>query len=86
MKYAWIDTARRGYPLPVLCNTLAVSISGYRAWKRGGQSRRHRLTDAQLLELIRAITFSSRAPTAAREWSTSCVAVGSRRARHGWSG
>ena len=54
MKYAWIDGERRRYPLPVLCDTLAVSISGYRAWKRGGQSRQ-RLTDAQLLELIRAI-------------------------------
>jgi len=28
MKYAWIDAHRRAYPLPVMCETLAVSISG----------------------------------------------------------
>ncbi len=55
MKYAWLDGERRHYPLPVLCDTLDVSVSGYRAWKRGGQRRLQRLTDAQLLELIRAI-------------------------------
>ena len=55
MKYAWIDTQRRGYPLPVLCGTLEVSISGYRAWRRGGTPCRRRLTDAQLLGLIRSI-------------------------------
>jgi putative transposase len=55
VKYAWIDTQRRGYPLPALCRTLDVSISGYRAWKRGGRPARKRLTDAQLLELIRSI-------------------------------
>ena len=55
MKYAWLDGQRRSYPLPALCNTLDVSISGYRAWKRGGRRCHRRLTDAQLLELIRAI-------------------------------
>ena len=55
MRYAWLDGQRRHYPLPVLCDTLAVSVSGYRAWKRGGRRSHRRLTDAQLLELIRAI-------------------------------
>ena len=55
MKYAWLDGHRKAYPLPALCTTLGVSISGYRAWKSGGQPRRKRLTDAQLLALIRAI-------------------------------
>ncbi len=55
MKYAWLDGQRRSYPLPVLCDTLEVSISGYRAWKRGGTAERKHLTDAQLLGLIRAI-------------------------------
>ena len=55
MKYAWMDGQRRCYPLPALCSTLEVSISGYRAWKRGGTAEREHLTDAQLLELIRAI-------------------------------
>jgi len=43
------------YPLVALCDTLEVSISGYRAWKRGGRPNRQRLTDDQLLALIRAI-------------------------------
>ena len=55
MKYAWIDAQRKAYPLPAMCETLAVSASGYRAWKRGGSPGRKRLTDAQLLALITAI-------------------------------
>ena len=55
MKYAWIDTRREDYPLPAMCTTLAVSISGYRAWKRGGTPDRTRLTDAQLLALLRSM-------------------------------
>jgi hypothetical protein len=34
---------------------LDVSVSGYRAWKRGGQPDRKRLTDPRMLALIRAI-------------------------------
>jgi putative transposase len=55
MRYAWIDTQRKAYPLPVMCETLTVSISGYRAWRRGGSRSRKRLTNVQLLGLIRAI-------------------------------
>lgn len=53
VKYAWLDGQSRHYPLPALRDTLAVSMSGYRAWKRGGGRSGRRLTDAQLLELIR---------------------------------
>jgi transposase InsO family protein len=38
-----------------MCEALLVSCSGYRAWKRGGQPKRKRLADAQLLTLIEAI-------------------------------
>ena len=55
MKYAWIDAQRTDYPLPVMCTTLSVSISGYRAWKGGGTPARTRLTDAQLLILLRSV-------------------------------
>ena len=55
MKYAWIDGQRKAYPLPAMCATLAVSISGYQAWRQGGTSNRKRLTEAQMLVLIRAI-------------------------------
>ncbi len=55
MKYAWIDGQRNAYPLPAMCATLDVSISGYQAWKGGGTPNRKRLTDTQMLALIRAI-------------------------------
>ncbi len=38
-----------------MCDILEVSISGYRAWKRGGTPGRKRLTDTQMLAVIRAI-------------------------------
>jgi transposase InsO family protein len=43
------------FDLAGMCAVLGVSISGYRAWKRGGTPNRKRLTDAQMLALIRAI-------------------------------
>lgn len=55
MKYAWIDGQRQAYPLPALCTTLTVSISGYRGWKGGGSSHRKGLTNAQLLTMIQII-------------------------------
>ena len=36
VRYAWIDTQREVYPLPLMCGVLMVSISGFRAWKREG--------------------------------------------------
>jgi transposase InsO family protein len=54
VKYAWID-AQREFDLSRMCSVLNVSISGYRAWKRGGEPDRRRLTDPQMLALIRAI-------------------------------
>ncbi len=55
MKYAWIHAQRRDYPLPDMCEVLAVSVSGYRAWKRGGKPDRTRLTDAQAVALMNSI-------------------------------
>ena len=55
MKYAWIKEHRTMYPLTLMCALLAVSVNGFRAWLRGGNPDRKRLTDAQLLALMRAI-------------------------------
>ena len=55
MKYAWIDARRRMFALNELCSVLDVSISGYRSWKRGGKPDRKRLTDVQMLAMIRAL-------------------------------
>lgn len=54
MRYAFIATEEAHYPREILCHAMAVSPSGFAAWRRGGQ-RRKRLTDIQLLTLIRAI-------------------------------
>ena len=50
-----MEVQRTDYTLDEMCAVLAVSESGYRAWKQGGTPDRTRLTDAQLLALIRAI-------------------------------
>jgi putative transposase len=55
VKYAWIAAHRKEFDLTEMCRVLAVSISGYRAWKDGGTPERKRLTDEQMLALIRAI-------------------------------
>ena len=55
MKYAWIDAQRRDYPLPDMCDVLSVSISGSRAWRRGGTPSSTRPNDTQATTLIRAI-------------------------------
>jgi len=46
---------RKEFDLNLMCAALEVSPSGYRAWKRGGTPSRKRLTDAQMVALIRAI-------------------------------
>lgn len=55
MKYAWIEAHEGFYGVGELCRALMVSPSGYRAWKRGGTPSRQRLTEAQLITLIRSI-------------------------------
>ena len=55
LKYAWIDKQRREFPLPDMCTVLAVSISGYRAWRRGGKPDRTRLSDPQAVALVKSI-------------------------------
>ena len=55
MKYAWMEVQRTDYTVDEMCKVLAVSESGYRAWRQGGTPNRTRLTDAQMLTWIRAI-------------------------------
>jgi len=50
-----MEAHRKEFELVEMADALAVSVSGYRAWKRGGKPNRHRLTDAQMLALIKAI-------------------------------
>jgi putative transposase len=55
VKYAWIEQHAKVFALSEMCVMLEVSISGFRAWKRGGTPGRKRLTDTQMLTVIRAI-------------------------------
>jgi putative transposase len=55
MKYAWIETQRKDFELAELCDALAVSASSYHAWKRGGRPERKRLTNTQMVVLLKAI-------------------------------
>lgn len=55
MKYAWIETQRKEFELAELGDALAVSASGYHSWKRGGRPDRKRLTDTQMVALLKAI-------------------------------
>jgi transposase InsO family protein len=55
VKYAWIEQQRAAYPLPELCEVMSVSISGYRAWRRGGKPGSTRLSEPQAVALIKAI-------------------------------
>ena len=55
MKYAWIDAQRREFPLSDMCEVLAVSVSGWRAWRRGGKPDRVRLSDPQAVALMSSI-------------------------------
>ena len=74
VKYAWIDEQRNDYAMDDMCSVLEISVSGYQSWKRGGTPDRTRLTDAQMLALIRVIHEELKAHTAAREWSGNCGA------------
>ena len=86
MRYAWIEVQREVYTLDELCRVLAVSESGYRAWKQGGTPDRTRLTDAQLLALIRAIHEALKGAYGSPRMAGSCGGAGSRPARNGLSG
>jgi putative transposase len=55
VKDAWIAGQGNAFALTEMCDVLDVSISGYRAWKRGGRPDRQRLTDRQMLALICSI-------------------------------
>ena len=55
VKYAWIAGRVKVFSLVEMCDVLEVSMSGYRAWKRGGTPDRKRLTDCQMLALICSI-------------------------------
>jgi putative transposase len=60
VRYAWIEGQRGSFALEAMCKVLGVSPSGLAGWKGGGGCSK-RLSDAQLLTLIRTIHAESKA-------------------------
>jgi putative transposase len=60
VRYAWIEGQRGSFALEAMCKVLGVSPSGFACWKRGGSCSK-RLSDAQLLTLIRTIHAENKA-------------------------
>jgi len=92
MKYAWIDGERKAYPLPAMCETLAVSISAIgRGGAEGAQAQAaYRCTAARAdssdppgIERCLRLTpdgtrvAGSGCPAPSRGWSGSCVRTAS---------
>jgi putative transposase len=59
VRYAFVDRQSGSYPVEMLCQAMQVSPSGYASWKRGERPRK-RLTDDQLIVLIRAVHARTR--------------------------
>jgi transposase InsO family protein len=51
VKFAWIDAEKAQYPVDVLCQALAVSRSGFYAWKRRSPSARAKRRARLALEI-----------------------------------
>ena len=59
MRFKFIDDHRSAYPVTLMCRVLAVSRSGYYAWRERPPSARE-MANQQLLEKIKAIHKKSR--------------------------
>jgi len=59
VKYQFIQVQAAEYPVRILCRVLAVSASGYYAWRRRRPSQRHR-ANAELVEQIREVRSGER--------------------------
>jgi len=83
VKYAWMKKHSTTYALTEMCGVLDVSISGYRAWNRGGTPDRKQLTDAQMLAIICAIHAEFKgaygSPRMVRELRLRCFTAGKER-------
>lgn len=59
MKYAWIRSHEKKYPIEVMCRVLCASRSGYYAWRKGGAPT-HQVRRQELLKMIKKIFEDSR--------------------------
>ncbi|HOM13284.1 MAG TPA: IS3 family transposase, partial [Rubrivivax sp.] len=73
-----IDAQRREYPLPEMCEVLAVSLSGCRGWRRGGKPDRVRLTDPLAVALMKSVPAEVKAAYGSRRMHRELQARGHR--------
>ena len=59
MRFCFIDSSRKAYPLYLLCKVMEVSRSGYYSWRKRGKSTREKERE-QLIPMVKAIHRKSR--------------------------
>lgn len=59
MRFYFIDSSRKAYPLYLLCKVMEVSRSGYYSWSKRGKSAREKERD-RLIPMVKTIHKNSR--------------------------
>ncbi len=75
MRYQFIDTAKKAYPISLLCQVMQVSRSGYYFWSNRGKSLRQRERE-QLIPKVKVIHRQSKGSYGARRISEELEAQG----------
>lgn len=75
MRYQFIDTVKKAYPLTLLCQVMRVSRSGFYSWKNRGKSLRQREQE-RLIPKVKAIHRQTRQSYGARRISEELEAQG----------
>ena len=68
MKFALVDAEKATYSIAAMCESLAVSRSGFYAWQTRPEST-HAVEDRRLGVLVRAAHERAARPTAARAFT-----------------
>jgi len=75
LRYQFIDTVKKAYPLTLLCQVMRVSRSGFYSWKNRGKSLRQREQE-RLIPKVKAIHRQTRQSYGARRISEELEAQG----------
>ena len=85
MKYAFIHDHRSAFPVSVMCQVLAVSSSGYYAWRRRPPSRQQRANE-RLVKRIHTVHVQSRQTYGSPRITEALQSEGMSVAITGWPG
>ena len=81
MRFAFIESVRKAFPVSLLCSVMRVSSSGFYAWLTRGTPKRQREHE-RLLPLVRAIQKQTRHSYGSRRLSEELSAQGVPCGRH----